>query len=449
MPVHPIESRYGSDEMRSVFEEETRFQRMLDVEGALGKALAAEEMIPKTHGQKIARKAKIKHVPVERIRELEEETGHETMALVLALAEVSGTASRSVHFGATSNDILDTGMALQFRDALEILEGRIRNLLDVMIKQAKENVDTIMVGRTHGQHAVPTTLGMKFAIWASEMGRHLERLKQVRSRVLVGQMSGAVGTGAAWGENASKIQERVMEELGLEPVEISSQIIQRDRFAELASFLGLLGGTLAKVALEIRNLQRTEISEVAEPFGEEQVGSSTMPHKRNPIKSERVCGLARILRANVQAALENIVIEHERDLTNSSCERVLLPECFLIIDQMFLDEQGVLEDLRIRAKRMERNLELTQGLNMAEVVMIELTKRGMDRQKAHKALRECSSYALREGVSLSSALQQNGEILEQISKKEIRDLLNPEKYLGDAEKKVKRVIRNLEKLQSE
>ncbi|KXB04530.1 adenylosuccinate lyase [candidate division MSBL1 archaeon SCGC-AAA833F18] len=449
MPVHPIENRYGSDEMRAVFEEETRFQRMLDVEGALAKALAAEEMIPKTHGQKIARKAKIKHVPVKKIRKLEEKTGHETMALVLALAEVSGTGSRSVHFGATSNDILDTAMALQFRDALEVLEKRMRDLLEVMIKQAKENVDTVIVGRTHGQHAVPTTLGMKFAIWASEMGRNLKRLEEVKSRVLVGQMTGAVGTGAAWGEKASKIQKRVMEELELESVEISNQVIQRDRFAELISFLGLLGGTLAKVGREIRNLQRTEISEVSEPFGEEQVGSSTMPHKRNPIKSERVCGLARVLRANVQAGLENMVIEHERDLTNSSCERVLLPESFLIIDQMFLDQEEVLENLRIRAKRMEQNLKLTQGLNMAEAVMIEVTRRGMDRQKAHKALRECTSYALREGVSLSSALQQNGEILEHISKEEIRDLLNPKKYLGNAENTVKKVIKNLEKIQEE
>ncbi|MBS3815929.1 MAG: adenylosuccinate lyase [Hadesarchaea archaeon] len=447
MTVHPIEDRYGSEEMRAVFEEEARFQRMLDVEGALAKALADEEMIPKTHGQKIARKAKIKHVPVAKIREFEEETGHETMALVLALAEASGTAGRSVHFGATSNDILDTGLTLQIRDALEILEDRIRSLLDVIIDQAKEHVDTVMVGRTHGQHAVPTTLGMKLAIWGSELGRHLERLEEVRSRVLVGQMNGAVGTGAAWNNKAQVIQEKTMKELELKPVEISNQIIQRDRLSELINFLGLVGGTLGKIALEIRNLQRTEISEVAEPFGEDQVGSSTMPHKRNPIKSERVCGLSRALRSHVQSALENMIIEHERDLTNSSCERALVPECFLLLDQMFIDQKFVLENLRVRANRIKHNLKLTKGLNMAEAVMIELTRRGMDRQKAHKVLRECTSYALREGISLSSALQKNAEILDQLSKEEIRELIKPENYLGDAKGKVNRVIEKLEEIQ--
>lgn len=435
--------------MRSVFEEETRFQRMLDVEAALAETLSEMEMIPKTHGRKISRKAKIKHVPVEKIRELEEETGHETMAMVLALAEASGNAGRSVHLGATSNDVLDTGLALQLKDALEIVESRIFDLIEILTKKAEEHVDTIMVGRTHGQHAVPVTLGMKFALWGDELKRHLDRLDGVKSRVLVGQMSGAVGTGAAWGDKGPEIQEEVMEKLNLEPVDISTQIVQRDRYGELINYLGLLGSTLAKVGREIRNLQRTEISEVSEPFGEEQVGSSTMPHKRNPIQSERVCGLARILRANVQAALENIVLEHERDLTNSSPERVLFPECFLLVDEMLTDIANILDNLTVRAKRMEKNLELTQGLNMAEAVMIELTRHGMDRQKAHKALRECSDYAIRENITLSAALQQNNDVLENIPKEELDELLDPEEYLGSADSIVKRVVRDLKKLERE
>lgn len=447
MSVHPIEGRYGSEEMRSVFDEETRFQRMLDVEGALAETLSELEMIPKTHGPKISRKAKIKHVPVKRIRELEEKTGHETMAMVLALAEVSENAGRSVHLGATSNDILDTGLALQLKDALKILEDRIFDLIEVIIERAEEHSEEIMVGRTHGQHAVPTTLGMKFALWGNELKRHLERLEEIKTRVLVGQMSGAVGTGAAWGDRGPEIQEKVMEKLDLGSVNISTQVIQRDRHAELVNLIGLIGSTLAKIGREIRNLQRTELSEVSEPFGENQVGSSTMPHKRNPIKSERVCGLARILRSNVQAALENIILEHERDLTNSSPERILFPECFLVVDQMFLDMTNVLDGLTIRAKRMETNLELTHGLNMAEAVMVELTRRGMDRQKAHEALRECSNYAISENISLTAALQKNNEILDNIPKEEIEDLLEPENYLGSAKEIVKDVVTDLKKLE--
>lgn len=444
--IHPIEDRYGSGEMRSIFEEETRFQRMLEVEGALAKALSEEGMIPKTHGPKIARKAKIEQVTVSKIKEFDEETDHEIMSLVMALADVCGTSSRSVHFGATSNDIIDTATALQCRDALEIMEYRIRDLLDVILRLAEDNVNTIMVGRTHGQHAIPTTFGMKAALWADEIARHLKRLKEVRERVLVGQMTGAVGTGAAWDDKASEVQERVMQKLELKPVEISNQIIQRDRFAELISFISLIGGTLAKIGLEIRNLQRTEINEVSEPFKANQVGSSTMPHKRNPIKSERVCGLARVLRGNAHAAHENMVIEHERDLTNSSCERVIMSESFLIIDQMLLDQTFVLKNLRIHAKRMEENLDITNGLNMAEAVMIEVTRKGMNRQEAHKALRECTSHALRKGISLSSALQQNREVLDYISKNEIRDLLNPRGYLGIAGKTVRKVVDNLREL---
>ncbi len=305
--------------MRSIFEDESRFQRMLDVEAALAKALVNVGLVPKADASKIARSASIKRVRVKRICEIEQEVQHETMALVLALAEASGKAGRYVHFGATSNDILDTATALQIRDGLAIVENNLRKLLRVVLNRAVKHRKTIMVGRTHGQHAVPTTLGLKFAVLASELGRHLERLEQLKPRVLVGKMSGAVGTGAAWGAKGSKIQELVMQELGLSPATASNQVLQRDRFAELVVYFGLLASTLDKIAREIRNLQRTEIGEVAEPFAERQVGSSTMPQKRNPIRCEKICGLARVLRANAQAALENVVLEHERDLTNSSC----------------------------------------------------------------------------------------------------------------------------------
>ncbi|MFH1820906.1 MAG: adenylosuccinate lyase, partial [Methanobacteriota archaeon] len=289
MPVHPIEWRYGSQEMRSIFEIENQFQRMLDVEAALAKALASVGLVPKEDAAKIAKCASIKLITVEKIRKYEEEFQHETMATVMALSEACGKAGHYVHFGATSNDILDTAMAMQVRDGLAIVERQLRNLLMIVLHKALEHKGTIMVGRTHGQHAVPTTLGLKFAVWASEIGRHIQRLEQLKPRLLVGKMSGAVGTGAAWGKNGEKVQQLVVNDLKLFPAAVSSQILQRDRLAELISFLGLLASTLDKVAREIRNLQRTEIGEVAEPFAVQQVGSSTMPQKRNPIRCEKIC----------------------------------------------------------------------------------------------------------------------------------------------------------------
>ena len=420
---------------------------MLDVEAALAGALAKVGMIPKSAAKKIAAKALTKYVKVKRICELERKVQHETMAVVLALAEACGDAGRYVHFGATSNDILDTATAVQIRAALKIVERDLKRLLSVTLNQASKYKNTIMVGRTHGQHAVPTTLGLKFAIWACELARHLKRLEQLKSHVLVGKMSGAVGTGAAWGGKGPRIQELVMQKLGLTGATASNQILQRDRFAELVLFLGLLASTIDKIANEVRNLQRTEIGELEEPFGARQIGSSTMPHKRNPIRCEKICGLARVIRGDVQAALENVVIEHERDLTNSSCERVLLPQCFLLIDEILGTACDVLNGLVAYPERMEHNLQLTRGLNMAEAVMIELTKRGMSRQIAHAVVRERSMAALRKNLSLKEALLREPKVKKYLSEKDIDALTNPKRYLGSATATVERVLKELRPLQ--
>jgi len=420
---------------------------MLDVEAALAGALAEVGLIPKSAAKKIAAKASTKYVKVRRICELEREIQHETMAVVLALAGACGDAGRYVHFGATSNDILDTATAVQIRDALKIVERDLKRLLSVTLNQASKYKNTIMVGRTHGQHAVPTTLGLKFAIWACELARHLKRLEQLKSHVLVGKMSGAVGTGAAWRGKGLRIQELVMRKLGLTGATASNQILQRDRFAELVLYLGLLASTIDKIANEVRNLQRTEIGELEEPFGARQVGSSTMPHKRNPIRCEKICGLARVIRGDVQAALENVVIEHERDLTNSSCERVLLPQCFLLIDEILDTACDVLNGLVVHPGRMEYNLQLTRGLNMAEAVMIELTKRGMSRQIAHAVVRECSMAALRKNLSLKEALLREPKVKKYLSEKDIDALTNPKRYMGSATATVERVLKELRPLQ--
>ena len=416
---------------------------MLDVEAALAKALANVGMIPKADAAKIARSASVRRVPVKRICEFERDVQHETMAVVLALAEASGKAGRYVHFGATSNDILDTATTLQIRKALAIIERDIKKLLEILLNQASKHKNTVMVGRTHGQHAVPTTLGLKFAIWACEIARHIQRLEQIKPRVLVGKMSGAVGTGAAWGKHGPRIQAIVMKELKLSPATATNQVIQRDRIAELTSFFGLLASTLDKIAREIRNLQRTEIGEVAEPFGVMQIGSSTMPQKQNPIKCEKICGLARVLRANVHAGLENVALEHERDLTNSACERVLLPECFLLMDEILRTARDVLGGLVVHPDRIEQNLRLTRGLNMAEAVMIELTKRGMGRQTAHAVIRDCSLTSIRNSVGFAATLRNDARVREYLSEKEIDALLNPRKYTGSAAEIVDQVLKEL------
>ncbi len=446
MPVHPIEARYGSKEMRAIFEFGARFQSMLDVEAALAKALAKTGLIPAADASNIARNANTRRVKVERICELEGIVNHETMALVLALSEASGKSGRYVHFGATSNDVLDTATALQIKDGLKIVERDLKTILKILLGLADKHKRTIMVGRTHGQHAVPTTFGMKAAIWASEVGRHIQRLEQLKSRVLVGKMSGAVGTGAAWGKKGLKVQELTMRELGLSPAKASNQILQRDRFAELITFFGLLAGTFEKIAREIRNLQRTEIGELSEPFGERQVGSSTMPQKRNPIRCERICGISRVIRSQVSAALENVVLEHERDLTNSSCERILLPQSFLLVNDILKMSQVVLGDLRVYPEQMKRNLQLTRGLNMSEAVMIDLARRGMNRQDAHARMRECTLKAIQKNSPLLDILAAEPRVTRLIPMAELEKLLDPSSYLGSSSEIVESVVKELSPL---
>jgi adenylosuccinate lyase len=287
-----------------------------------------------------------------------------------------------------------------------------------------------MVGRTHGQHAPPITLGFKFAVWLREVARHVERLRQARERVLVGKMSGAVGSMASFGPKALEVQRRVMEALGLRPAEVSTQIIQRDRYAELVALLALISCSLDKFAVEVRNLQRPEIMEVAEGFSATQVGSSTMPHKQNPVTCERISSLAKLMRGLVPAAYENVPLWHERDLTNSASERFLIPMSCIILDQMLLDTIEVLRGLRVYPENMERNLRLTQGRAVSEAVMLELVRRGMSRSAAHEKLRRLSMRSVAEGRPLAEVAAEDPEIASLISREELEDLLDPKGYVG-------------------
>ncbi|MDG6257540.1 MAG: adenylosuccinate lyase [Methanomicrobiaceae archaeon] len=441
MAIHPIDFRYGTPEMRAVWDEDNRFRCIVAAEVALAKAEAEHGLIPADAAAEV--EARAPSASLDRVKEIEAEIHHDMMAVVRAIAEVSGEAGRWVHYGATSNDILDTATGLQIRESLDLLEEKLCRLLAILLRRSEETRHLVCAGRTHGQIGVPTTYGLRFSIWASEVARHLERLRQMRPRVAVGQMTGAVGTQAALGEKGGAVMESMMAHLGLAAVDVSNQIVQRDRYAEYFMFLANVATTLDKIGVEIRMMQRSEIAELEESFGEKQVGSSTMPHKRNPIKSEQVCGLARIVRAAVEPALMNNTLWDERDLTNSSCERVLFPEASVLCDHLLAVMAGVLERLVIHEDAIRRNLMLLQGVNMAESVMIELTRRGMDRQEAHEIVRVASMQALREQRPLADILGAHPGVVALAAPEEIAGLLEPDAYIGTAVGQVDRLVAKL------
>ena len=444
MAVHPIEERYGTKEMRAIWSEKNRFSCIVSAEVALAKAEAHCGMIPAAAAIEISDKAHT--ASLERAKAIELEISHDMMAIVKAISEVTGESGRWVHYGATSNDILDTATALQLGQSLDLIDTKLRKLLAVLLKRAEETKTLVCIGRTHGQHGVPTTYGLRFAIWASEVARHIERLEQMRPRVVVGQMTGAVGTQAALGPKGMEVQESMMANLGIGSVDVSNQVIARDRYAEYFMFCANVATTLDKIGVEIRSLQRTEIGEVEEAFGKNQVGSSTMPHKRNPIKSEQVCGLARIIRSAVEPALQNNTLWDERDLTNSSCERIIFPESSILTDHCLRLMAGVLEGLVINRAGIRRNLEFLHGINMAESVMIELTKKGMSRQDSHERIRMASMQALAEGRPLAEILGKDPEVVRFCSKTDIAALLAPDAYIGTAVRQVERLIEKLSPL---
>jgi len=432
MPILPIDTgRYGTPEMLRVFEEENYVQKMLDVEAALAWAQSEVGEIPREAAEKIMGMASTKYVKISRVREIEREIKHDVMALVKALAEVCGPSGAYVHLGITSYDVVDTARALQLKEALEIIERRLNDLELVLFKLADRYKHTIMMGRTHGQHALPITFGLKMAVWMREVSRHIQRLRECKKRILVGKMTGAVGTQAGLGPNALKIQELVMNKLGLQPVEVSTQIVQRDRHAEIICLLAIIASTLDKFATEIRELQRTEIAEVFEPFeAQRQVGSSTMPHKRNPEICERICGLAKVVRGLVIPALENIPTWHERDLTQSSSERFIIPESCILVDYMLHLMIWVLSNLWVDEERMRRNIDLTEGRALSESVMIALVKKGMSRQEAHELLRQLAIKSVSEKITFKEALLKNEVVSKMLTEKEIDEALDPRKYLG-------------------
>lgn len=441
-PVCPLEYRYGREEMKSIFTEANKLQKFLDVEAALAEAHAEVGNIPKEDAEEIRKNANLNRVSVEEVNAIEAEIKHDVMAVVKALSAKCGGAGKSIHLGATSNDIIDTATALQLKEAVNLIMEDLKALKRSLLKLAEEHKNTIMVGRTHGQFAVPTTFGLKMAVYASEVQRHIQRLQGAKERIQVGKMTGAVGTGAALGDSALQIQDTVMKKLGLKAEEASIQILGRDRYIELISILANIATSLEKFATEIRNLQRSEIKEVSEAFDvKKQVGSSTMAHKKNPIVSENICGLARIARAFLLPAFENNILWHERDLANSSGERFIIPHAFILVDDILVKMTNVFTNLVVFPENMKKNLESSQGLIMAESVMMALTKKGIGRQEAHEILRSSAMKTAQEKLTFKEALLENETVSNNLSKAELEKALDPKNYTGCAIDIVENIVK--------
>ena len=432
MAIHPIEFRYGTPEMKRIWEEENKLQRMLDVESALAQAEGKLGIIPPEVADEIAAKANTDYVKLERVKAIEAETNHDIAALSKGITEVcENGAGEYVHFGATSNDIVDSSNSLLIKDSIDVLKEKLERLTKIMLDLAEENKMKVCIGRTHGQHALPTTYGMKFGLWADELHRQYDRLQHAEANVCIGMMDGAVGTTAALGEQGWEIHKSVAEILGLPAATITNQVVQRDNHVEFISVLANIASTLDKIALEIRSLQRTELMEVGEYFDpEKQVGSSTMPHKMNPITAERICGVARIVKSYVNAALDNNPLWHERDLTNSSCERIMFPESCILTDYILNLTIKLMTNLVFYDENIERNLNLTNGLIMAERLMAELTRAGMGKQTAYGIVRKNAIKANKEKLLLGELILEDEDVQNYLTQEDVDKIMDPHTYTG-------------------
>ena len=441
--INPIETRYRT-KIAEIFTEEKKLENWLKVEAVLAKAHAKLGNIPQESADEICKKANLNYVKLNRVKEIDNEIHHDLMAMVKALSEqCEGNAGKYIHLGATSYDIEDTATGLQLKEAIIYITNSLKKLLIELIKVIQDKKSLVCIGRTHGQHAIPTTYGMRFGVWAYEIDRHLDRLKETLNRISYGKMSGAVGNMASFGEKGIEIQNFITKELGLNPALITNQIIQRDRHAEVLFLTALIGQSLAKVARQFRVLQRNEIAEMFEPFKKNQVGSSTMPHKRNPHKSERICSLARVIKSNIIPALDNIILEDERDLTNSANERIIFAENFILLDFMIIQLTSIIQEVEFDEERIEENLNLTKGACLSEKIMLNLVEKGIGRQEGHEILRKAAIKAKKENRFIKEILLENEKITESFTKDEIDDLLNPHNYIGKSIELLEKLLKFL------
>jgi adenylosuccinate lyase len=415
--------RYTRPAMGRVWSDEAKYAAWLRVELAVCEAYARRGRIPP---DALARIRSRSRVDLSRILAIQARVKHEMIALLSSLEEQLGEDSRFVHMGLTSNDVWDTALALQLGEAAELLLAGQERLRAAVAVLARRHKNTVIVGRTHGVHAEPTTFGLKAAVWYTEAGRNLERLQRARAAVSVGKLSGAVGNFA---HVEPDLEEEVCRELGLTPAAVTTQIVQRDRHAEFCTTLAIAAASLEKIALEIRGLQRTEVLEAQEPFGEGQKGSSAMPHKRNPELSERICGLARLIRSNAQAALENVALWHERDISHSSVERVILPDSTILLDYLLDLTAGVVEGLEVDPARMAENLDLSYGLVYSQRVLLKLTTAGLPRQVAYELVQRHAMRAWRERRPFLELLAADPEVSDRLGAAELKDCFDPAWFL--------------------
>ena len=431
MAFCPLDYRYGCQDFKHIWSELGRHERQLEVERALIWAHMQLGKVSKQDYDAVAAIANPTSVTKERVSEIEAETKHDIMALTKAMAEAAGDAGWCIHLGATSNDIVDTAVALQLRDSIVLLREQLCLLIGVCADVAERERDTVMLGRTHGQAAVPITFGLKAAVWLDELRRQLIRLDEASPRISVGKFLGAVGTGAAQGENARELQRLIMTHLGLGVPLATTQVVGRDRYIEYVSWLANVAASCEKILQEIRNLQRSEIQEAGEGFDiKKQVGSSTMAHKKNPIKSENASGLARIVRSMIIPTYENALLWHERDLANSSSERFTLSHASALCEDVVSKTRQVLTNMWVDGERCLENIKSQRGLVMAEKIMIELVEYGIPRDEAHEILRSASFEAVDKKIELIDVCSRTPEIAAAFSAEELEAMFDPMNHIG-------------------
>ncbi|MDL1971317.1 MAG: adenylosuccinate lyase [Candidatus Desulfofervidaceae bacterium] len=419
--------RYTRPEMAKIWSLENKYQKWLEIELLVCEAWAQQGVIPQDALAQIKQKASFS---VERIAEVEKRVKHDVIAFITNLEENIGPEGRYLHLGLTSSDILDTANAVLLKEAMEIILQDVKEVMSTLKEQALRYKDTIMIGRSHGVHAEPITFGLKLALFYEEMKRNQCRLHQALENISYGKISGAVGTYAYL---EPEVETYVCEKLGLKPASVSSQIIQRDRYAHYFTALAILAGTIEKIALEIRHLQRTEVLEVEEPFGKGQKGSSAMPHKRNPIQCENLCGLARLVRTNSIAALENIALWHERDISHSSVERVIMPDSTILIDFMLHRLKNILANMHVYPEKMKQNLEITKGLIFSQGILLALAQKGLPRQKAYEVVQACAMRVWQGEGDLKSQILASKEIKKYLTPEEVAQIFDLKHHLRHVE----------------
>jgi len=414
--------RYSRPQMKRIWSEENKFDKWLKVEIAVCEAWAELGVIPREAIPKI----KLARLNLKRMEEILKETHHDVTAFLGALSESLGDESRFIHLGLTSSDVMDTALSLQLIESAELISQDIKELITVLAQQAIKYKYTPMIGRTHGVHAEPISFGLKLALWVEEMRRNLQRFSEAKKAIAVGKISGAVGTYATL---SPEVEEKACARLGLVPAPVSSQILQRDRHAQFVTTLAIISSSLEKFATEIRALQRTETREAEEPFAETQTGSSAMPHKRNPELCERICGLSRLVRGYSLTSMENIALWHERDISHSSTERIILPDSCLVLDYILSLFTSIMQGLQVYPKQMKRNIELTKGLVFSQRVMLALISKGLSRQKAYELVQRNAMKAWKGNKSFLSLLQADPEVAAVLPDKELEQNFDEQYYL--------------------